>query len=320
MKKILKKFEEIGDTFLARYIKPEYEEIVKESMRNGWKGWKTGLLFFVGYSFERQGRPPDWAHIAKEVIEKHIEKISNINELSKETVWKKFKEKWEELGRFDGKNKIGFNELLNPLAPKKTDYHREYKNGRKISGKTKKLSIVEFIKKELRNYEYDIMTFIKEELKKGCIIKSIVDELKKINGVSDKIASFFLRDVAVLFEKEINLDNIKVGERKHLQPIDVWVRRCCKYLTGNKKLTDNGCKEYIVKSCVENNKHVINPEKVNMGMWLFSSQIVGNHYKLSKIFEESEESEIVKGIENAIKKYISRGRKEIDELNKIVSR
>lgn len=116
MEKVLKRFEEIGNVFLARYVKPEYEKIVEMERRNGWEKWKTGLLFFVGYSFERQGRPPDWAHIAKEIIENYIEKISSIDELNEKSIWNQFCNKWSGLG---GK---GFNERLNPIAPNGTPY------------------------------------------------------------------------------------------------------------------------------------------------------------------------------------------------------
>lgn len=324
MEKILKKFEGIGNAFLAKYVKPEYEEIIGMGRRNNWEEWKTGLLFFVGYSFERQGRPPDWAHIAKDIIEEKLRKINNINVLNEEDIWERFRKKWTKLGKFDGKteDKIGFNERLNPLAVKKQIRGRDKGTSDK---KQELFSVIEFIKEKLKDYDYDIVKFAKRKLAEGKV-KEAWEELKKIQGVGDKIASFFLRDVAVVFEKEIELNNIESKERKYLQPIDIWVKRCCNYLykLESKAFNDTvkilDYQHYVVECCMDNRMYIINPEKVNMGMWLFSSQIVGNHYKLSKIFEESEESEIVKRMENAIKKYISRGNREIDELNKIVSR
>lgn len=152
-----------------------------------------------------------------------------------------------------------------------------------------------------------------------------MERIKENYGVGDKIASFFLRDVAVLFEKGLELNNIGSEERKYLQPIDIWVKRCCNYLykleskAYNETVKISDYQHYVVKRCMDDGKYIVNPEKVNMGMWLFASQIVGNHYNLSKIFNENKESEIVERMEKAIKKYISRGNREMDELNKIVS-
>jgi len=329
MKKILKKFEEIGNAFLARYVKPEYDRVVKKGMEK----WKTGLLFFVGYSFERQGRPPDWAHIARDIIEEKIRGINSINALNEEDVWDEFRRKWTKLGIFDGKSndKIGFNIGLNPLAPTHTLYKK--KVIKRVNGEKKQveetyktgLSVIRFVKEKLQEYYYDIICSSKEKLKSGNI-KKAKDEIAEINGISDKIASFFLRDVAVLFEKELELNNVGSGERKYLQPIDIWVRRCCNYLyklenkASNRRVKISDYQHYVVEQCMDDGKYIINPEKVNMGMWLFSSQIVGNHYQLSKIFEENEESKIVKKMEDAIRKYISREKREIDELNKIIGR
>lgn len=81
MKKIFKILEEVGNAFFVRYAEPVYEEVRKKGRENKWEDWKTSLFYFVGYTFERQGRPPDWAQIAKDVIEENI-KINGIKELN----------------------------------------------------------------------------------------------------------------------------------------------------------------------------------------------------------------------------------------------
>jgi len=321
--KIFKKFEEIGNAFLARYVKPEYEKIMEDGKKKGWGKWKTGLLFFVGYSFERQGRPPDWAHIAKDVIKK----INSIDELNEKIIWKQFCDEWNKLGELDGKSKdkIGFNIGLNPLAPTNTPYRKKVikrVNGEKRQvEKTYKtgLSVIRFVKEKIRKYQHDIVAFSKEKLKNGDI-EGAKNKIKEINGISDKIASFFLRDIAVLFEKELELNNLGSNERKYLQPIDIWVKRCCNYLyrlenkASNRAVKISDYQHYVVERCMDDGKYIINPEKVNMGMWLFSSQIVGSHYKLSEIFRK--ETEIIEKMEKEIKKYVARTKKEIEILQK----
>ena len=87
---------------------------------------------------------------------------------------------------------------------------------------------------------------------------------------------------------------------------------------SNETVKISDYRHYVVERCMGDGKYIINPEKVNMGMWLFASQIVGNHYELSKIFKENDENKVINGMKNAIEEYINREKKEIQELSRII--
>lgn len=196
------------------------------------------------------------------------------------------------------------------MAYNGVQYKYKYKDEIKTKPTTK-LSVIEFVKKELKDYRYDIIKFSKEKIRRE-EIKDAWKKIQEINGVSEKISSFFLRDIVVLFEKEINLHNIR-KERKFLQPIDIWVRRWCEYL-NKRKLTDDKCKEFIVKPSLENE---INPEKVNMGMWSFASQILGSNYELLKVLKNESEDAIADNMKKEIQRYVDRVGSEIKVLSRI---
>ena len=102
--------------------------------------------------------------------------------------------------------------------------------------------------------------------------------LKEINGIADKIASIILRDIVVLEKIVLKKD---IEQRVYVQPIDIWIRRYCNILGGiSAKMNWKKYAEFIVNKSFEHNAI---PEKVNMGMWYFASQIVGSYYKLLDI-------------------------------------
>jgi len=98
--------------------------------------------------------------------------------------------------------------------------------------------------------------------------------LISIRGIGNKIASFFLRDL-------VDVMNINLGQiqnRNLLQPIDVWVERTIKILSNNQKMNKNQISNWIVQTSNQNN---INPERINMGIWFFCSNIVRSEYRLN---------------------------------------
>lgn len=309
---ILKKFEKIGDVFLKWYVEPEYRKNYEKYEGERWKG---ALLFFTNYIFERQGRPADWKEITRDIL---IEKLKEIKSLGKvdikkleKSIWEDFKQKWKEIKVIDDKSNKkeidiernkGFNTGRNPLAP--PDKYYDKKGEHQITSR----SLIKFVAEELAEYNYDIISFAKTYLEKGKIGEAYKklypgDREKRINGVGKKIVTMFLRDIFVL--SKINPSVVSNG-REYLQPIDTWVKRCCKYLNEFENGTTDvkeGYEEFILKICEKYGN--INPEKVNMGMWLFASQIVGNHYELFKIFrDENKEKNIVENMDNKIKENI----------------
>lgn len=145
------------------------------------------------------------------------------------------------------------NHARNPLCPQGIEY--DNKGNTKI---VNQISVIELVQKELSNV--CIVSFAKEKLDSDQV-KGAYKILNKINGIGPKIASLFLRDVAVMYDcKKVS------NNKKLLQPIDTWIRYCVRTCAGNTKLTDNGCAHFIINGTDE-------PEKANQGIWYFCAQV-----------------------------------------------
>lgn len=289
MEEILYEFERIGEIFNRWYVEDNFKDYDKN------RNWKNGIMTFLNIAFERQGRPPDWSEIAKDIIgERNDNDIYNMDkEKIAKRYWGKFKDEWEYVTnkKIGNKNK-GLNVGVNPFAPENEKYYRKYK-GKEKEYHAEGISVIALLI-DLKKWEYDIVRYVQEEVKQNA--GNVHTQLKKINGVSNKIASMFMRDVVTHYD----IGNKIKKDRHLLQPIDVWVKRCCNYLPGH-DFKNKNYGEIIVKICSDE----INPEKVNMGMWLFSSQIVGNHYRLKKIMEQNK-NDIITEMRERIKNYKER--------------
>jgi hypothetical protein len=86
-------------------------------------------------------------------------------------------------------------------------------------------------------------------------------ELRRIRGVGAKVASFFLRDVALRhgLAPEAN--------RWLLQPVDLWVKRFTLMLDPGRGASDPAVAQWMTA-------HSDAPELANAGMWYFGARIV----------------------------------------------
>jgi len=202
-------------------------------------------FFLLGYAFERQGSSRDFAAVAHEVILEASKKGKDFSSLKAEKIWNTFTKKLNEVS-------VKPNHARNPLCPQGTKY------GNKGNTKTvRQISVIELmLQEELSNV--GIVSFAKEKLDSDQV-KEAHKILNKINGVGPKIASLFLRDVAVMYDCKIS------NNKKLLQPIDTWIRYCVQTCAGNTKLTD-GCADFLIKNADE-------PEKANQGIWYFCAQV-----------------------------------------------
>jgi hypothetical protein len=122
-------------------------------------------------------------------------------------------------------------------------------------------------------------------------IRGIWERIKNIRGIGPKIASFFLRDIFVQFELNLSQD------RWLLQPVDIWVRRTV-FKINSKEMNDEDVAKYLVENFDE-------PEKINQGIWYFSTQIAGSEYRLIKSIQDRDFAwrilrEHIKGLKDAI--------------------
>ncbi len=126
----------------------------------------------------------------------------------------------------------------------------------------------------LGNKNTPLAITIENEIKDTKDIQNAHTDLKSINGIGDKIASLYLRDLVCVMETDLS----NVENRQLLQPIDIWVERTVKILAKNGEMKKGDVANWIV----ENSKQ---PELVNMGIWFFCSNIAGSEYRLKKVIK-----------------------------------
>jgi len=120
-----------------------------------------------------------------------------------------------------------------------------------------------------------LSTYLQHKIVEDKDIKKAFYLLNSIQGVGDKIASFFLRDLVDVYKITLN----GINNRHLLQPVDTWVERTVKIL-----ITDQGMnKSQVAKWIVCHSK---SPELVNMGIWYFGSQIAISGYRLNRVLED----------------------------------
>jgi len=195
-------------------------------------------IFLDGYAFERQGRNPSYSHAAVEAIQR-AKDLSTKQNLP-QRVWKEFYD------FFDGKK---LNKERNPIFHDTGSRHCVWC----VMGS-------------------ENMILSSKEAIARSQVKEAWERVKVIRGVGPKIASLFLRDVAVQFELRPGLD------RWLLQPVDVWVRRGVFWLSGN-EMKDDDIAKWLVTNCEE-------PELANQGIWYFGAQIAGSDFRLHKSIKD----------------------------------
>jgi hypothetical protein len=99
-------------------------------------------------------------------------------------------------------------------------------------------------------------------------LASHYDEIQAARGphgitqVGPKIAAFYLRDLASLFELD---DVVPARELALLQPVDVWVRRLASRLgLADEKASDEKIRNAIVDLCTKNSSSTL---LFNQGLW-----------------------------------------------------
>jgi len=125
----------------------------------------------------------------------------------------------------------------------------------KRTSTVKKISAVE-LASEL---DTALIAWAQDRLQRGAV-KEAHDQLCAINGISNKIASFFLRDVA---------SHSKIApahDRDLLQPVDVWIRFVTRQFCQNKESSDEDYAKWIIKNSTQ-------PESANQGIWYFCAEV-----------------------------------------------
>jgi hypothetical protein len=232
-KEIIVLLEGLSNVFKVQYMRPLWKKYNLNDTVD------AASLFLEGYAFERQGRSPAFSPAA----------VASISNCRKAHISEDFPlAAWE---HFCGLlNNQGLNPKLNPLF-----HHNNSCN-----------CIWCILKLE------NMILSSKNALQSGQT-KEAWKKLVRIRGIGPKIASLFLRDVAIIYEDE--LLPAKDDDRWLLQPIDIWVRRIVMHL--DKSINNKSRYEEIAKWIVKESE---NPEYCNQGMWYFGAKIAQTEFKL----------------------------------------
>ena len=280
----LKIYEQAGEQYCRQNLLNEWHNDILE--RNWWKG----LKFFFSRTFPRGRREEltnEYYSFALEVLKERYEIVerncSNLFDLLDEAYERLIQDKKyfdkKQIRNFKRAKKIG-----NRSSLKHPDFREEIIEKNPIIKLLVEKKEIE-IKWEERKYrkkiylgnEMDIMlvldtlSFISSSPQNKNIylyFKQMIEnnrcqeaynELNKFYGVSDKLATFFIRDVLLLNpDMELKLEDYKI-----VFPIDTWVAKEAKKLGCDDKDIP-AIKECLIKRCLEQQLY---PPKVAAGLW-----------------------------------------------------
>jgi hypothetical protein len=210
--------------------------------------WIEGLKFFLGgYAFERQGRPPAYPLLAVQAIEEVVgtQKLNRPDTYFASNVWATFCR----LGQYGAEPPHkGTNQNNNPIYPGK---------GRDVIT----------LCASLEQHHYNIYQFALAGMQND--LGQVHRRLDDIRGIGQKIASLFLRDLALLVDSPI-----RNQDREFVEPIDIWLRRTAQILSGHadENDSDSAHAQAVIELADQAGCCAL---RLNAGSWYFGSQVAG---------------------------------------------
>ncbi|HWA51963.1 MAG TPA: hypothetical protein VG895_02855 [Patescibacteria group bacterium] len=157
-------------------------------------------------------------------------------------------------------------DLKNNIKRFKSSEFEELLVANKVNNRVDRRMICQTIEMIRHNNGRNIVLYSIEQIHDGNI-SGVYQELCNIYGVADKIATFFLRDLALVFELE---NEIKKQDFIYFQPIDTWVKQVSDKLGVTEPRDDREVtKSKIINKCLI--EHT-SPLLFNAGAWY-----VGKH-------------------------------------------
>jgi hypothetical protein len=217
------------------------------------KHWIEALkLFLRAYAFERAGAPQSYKEGAVRALENCKDSL-NTEEASEKV--------WDEFLRLLGPTPP--NRQRNPLNP----------NG------THGYDAVTFCKTRVAPDDQNLYLFSLRNLRTDNV-RAAHDALRQIRGIGPKIASLFLRDIAL----ENGVTDIGLHDRHLLQPIDVWLERTTQVLTG-RNLKNQKAGQQLNSLADEAGCCAL---RLNAGSWYFGSQVAQTEQMLRADLKNSQ--------------------------------
>ncbi len=269
----LEKIEELGQSYYDKYLINLSDDALS-------KNWWKALKFFFSHSFMR-GRRDQLSHEYYTFTIKVLEEYFNLdrdvdfrNLESKRHIFgsdiiKQFK-KDKKIGRKNSLKHQEFkdieekNPLIKTLTTRKeikvewieTQYTKKLFLGNDIDVMMV-LDTLKFITE--KNDRNNLYVYVKNKLENGKIEDAYDELIENIYGVSDKIASFFIRDI-LLLNPSIKIDQ---NYLEYAFPIDTWVLNISGKLGIKSKNIPEIKKHFIRSATVEK----LCPLKIAAGLW-----------------------------------------------------
>jgi len=233
--------------FMPLFLKPGWDPFPRHAQSSV----EALKLFLNGYAFEHAGRPPQFALNAVKALENLISD-GNEDSLSSagfsEKLWDKFCELMNGRGTF---------RKGNPLNPERSAH----------------LVDAVTLCQDLIDDGQNLYLFASRAVENNRL-RDAHGTLQRIRGIGPKIASLFLRDVAMV----VNVREPLLADRELLQPIDVWLKRTTEALTG----TSVKAARELVRLADEADCSAL---WLNAGSWYFASKIALTETKLAECLQ-----------------------------------
>jgi len=269
----MKNIEQLGEKYCRKYL----DRWDKNQLESNW--WQALNLFF-SHSFMRGRRDElsnEYYYFTITVLQEHFlissETLSDSYERLKQS--EKFFDKHiilnfkksRNLGR---KNSVKHSDFKNEIASKnpmikllvtrqkiKVKWDNEtYMKKIFLGNEADIMMVLDVLKLISQDNAKNIYSYFKEMIRKVGL-KKTCQKLEQIRGISDKIATFIIRDIGLMNTGLITEDY------KYAFPIDTWVKRISHKLGYN---SDNSgeIKEILISKCKE---HRIEPLRFAAGLW-----------------------------------------------------
>ncbi|RLC93505.1 MAG: hypothetical protein DRI39_05500 [Chloroflexi bacterium] len=257
---------QLSRLYRARFLRPLWQ---KHTDHND-DPWDALAIFVEGYAFSGKKSDSEYAHAVCEVIRELEDSGTKLTDTAAAgKAWTRFIELVDD-------SSLSYTD--NPMCPRGTEYQRKYR-GRQKTVSTARYSVVEFIGLlSSRGEPANIVEYVRANLEHDNVgaLHEALCGIDGINGIGERTASLFLRDVATLY------DIAPTKERHLLQPVDVWVRHVAAPLMA----VEGSDEEVAAWMLEEASRADTSPEAVNQGMWYFGSQVAGSRYRARRALED----------------------------------
>ncbi len=269
---LIKNIERLGERYCRRYLDSWNNKRLQDS-------WWEALKFFFSHSFMR-GRRDELSNEYYYFTIRTLENYFPISNQDLDRFYEKIKEQKryfnkECILKFKKENKIGRGNSIkhsdfrkevaesNPIislliTPKNIEvkWDRETYNKKLFLGNDEDVMMVLDVLKFVSDDKKNIYNYLRNVIVNSGV-KAAYEKLTKMRAISDKIATFTIRDVGLINLGIVNKDY------EWAFPVDTWVSKIARKLGCNDKGIEE-IKQYLIKKCKNTD---IDPLKFAAGLW-----------------------------------------------------